>query len=125
MRIPASVLPGGDRGPVTPGRDGPGPATDELFEAPRDGEAGGGPARAEVRVGLEDAPEVGADGDRLLEQGRVELDADVAVTSVEAAASDLEASGDQFFEDALDGGRQVDGAELVNKPKQVDNSMLN
>jgi len=69
-----------------------------------------------VRVRLEDSPEVCADGDGLLQQGRVQLDPDVSVPGVEAAASDLETSCDQFFEDAFDGGRKVDGAELVDEP---------
>ena len=118
VRIPAPVLSGRDGCPVASGRNS-GPASDELLEASRNGESGGGPAGAEVGVGLEDAPEVGADRDGLLEQGRVELDADVTVASVETAASDLQAPGDQFFEDALDGGRQVDGAQLVDKPGEV------
>lgn len=52
----------------------------------------------------------------MLEQGRVQLDANVSVSGIEAAASDLEAPCDQLLENAFDGRGQVDGTELVDEP---------
>jgi hypothetical protein len=76
----------------------------------RDSLTRGQSAGVEVGVGLQEAPEVAAVGDRVLEHRRREAGARLARDALQ----------DQFLEEVLDASREVDGCVLVDHTAEPD-----